>query len=99
MILSSHIIGYLKPSHLLPILVSLVLGACAGIPIGPGRPGDFPTRDVGSVAAACSQIVFIVSLNDDDDNANRLADRTERANPATEDNVREFVVNKSEGAD
>lgn len=69
----------------------LLLNSCGGIPVGPGRPANFPTRDVGSVAAACQQIVFIVSLNDDDDNANRRADLSEPANPATEDNVREFI--------
>lgn len=69
----------------------ILLSSCAGIPVGPGSPTDFPTRDVGLVTAACRQIVFIVSLNDDDDNANRRADLRERANPATEDNVREFI--------
>ena len=59
--------------------------------MGPGSPTDFPTRDVGSVTAVCEQIVFIVSLNDDDDNSNGRADLGERVNPATEDNVREFI--------
>lgn len=68
-----------------------LLNSCAGIPVGPGSPRDFPTRDVGSVTAACRQVPFIVSLNDDDDNANRRPDLSERTNPATEDNVREFV--------
>ena len=68
-----------------------LLSSCAGIPVGPGVPNDFPTRDIGSVTAACRQIAFIVSLNDDDDNANRRADLSERTTPATEDNVREFV--------
>ncbi len=69
----------------------VLLVCCAGIPAGPGRPDAFPTRDIGSVTAVCKQITFIVSLNDDDDNANRRQDRREGPNPATEDNVREFI--------
>lgn len=78
-------------SSILLLVTAILIGGCTGTPMGPGNPTDFPTRDIGSVTAVCKQITFIVSLNDDDDNANRRADLRERANPATEDNVREFI--------
>ena len=69
----------------------LIISGCAGIPVGYGTPDKMPTRDVGTVDAACSQVAFIVSLNDDDDDVNRKLDLSEGINPTTEDNLREFV--------
>ena len=73
------------------LAISLTIAGCQGVPTGLGRPDAFPTRDVEPVTVACTPITFIVSLNDDDDNANRREDRNDPIAPATEDNLREFI--------
>ena len=77
------------------LLLLLALGAsladCAGVPTGRGTPAAFPTRDVDPVTLTCGPASFIVSLNNDDDNANGIPDLREAINPATEDNIRELI--------
>jgi len=49
------------------------------------------TRDVNAVLPLCAPVSFIVSLNDDDDNANGKKDFRDAPLPVPEDNLREFT--------
>jgi hypothetical protein len=72
----------------------LFLSSCAAL-----NPKKFPTRDIGSLSAACGQVTFIVSLNSDDDNDNKKQDLKEKNLPAGENNLREIDFPVIAGAD
>lgn len=73
---------------LIPLLVQTAFGA--GSP-RLGTAERFATRDLEIVRPACDPVVFIVSLNNDDDDLNGREDRKQRRISPTDDNLRQFT--------
>jgi hypothetical protein len=84
-------------------LLAVGLGTAPATAQGGVSTAQLKTRDIGSVPVACTNEVFITSLNNDDDNQNRARDNAEtlplrnaRGQKITENNLREFVFDVPE---
>ncbi|WP_417459907.1 hypothetical protein [Kordiimonas sp.] len=79
-----------KPSILIRRVALLVaacqLGACV-------ETSNLYSRDITAVTPRCNPVLFIVSLNNDDDDGRGGADFNQARLPANEDNLRIFTFN------
>lgn len=83
-----------RPSSLAKALPLTALIAAAIAAVSPAQAqSKLNTRDVNPLLPLCSPVSFIVSLNDDDDNANGRRDFREAPLPAQEDNLRAVTFN------
>jgi hypothetical protein len=89
--------GICKFGDIRPGRIAFLAGICCLLMVS-GCP-RIGTRDVGSIEVRCSPVTFVVSLNDDDDNYNFVADHQQGIQPATEDNLREFKFNHPKAAE